>query len=68
MEWIEFDEEQFKKDTDTEDLSDIEIIEEAIASLQQSYYTKNDGFRRIEKISLLAIYLLKKMKTIKEDL
>lgn len=68
MEWIEFDEEKFKKDTDTEDLSDIEIIEEAIASLQQSYYTKNDGFRRIEKISLLAIYLLKKMETIKEDL
>lgn len=68
MEWIEFDEEQFKKDTDTEDLSDIEIIEEAIVSLQQSYYTKNDGFRRIEKISLLAIYLLKKMETIKEDL
>ena len=58
MDWMEFDEEQFKKDTDTEELSNLEIIEEAIASLQRRYYSKQDGFRRIEKISLLAIHLL----------
>lgn len=67
MDWIEFDEKQFKLDTDTEELSDLEIVEEAIATLQESYYSKQDGFRRIEKISLLAIYLLKRMKNIKEE-
>lgn len=58
MKWKEFDVEKFKKDTDTLELSDLEIAEEAIATLQESYYSKKDGFRRIEKVALLAIYLL----------
>lgn len=65
MDWKEFNEEKFKKDTDTTDLTDLEIADEAILSLQSSYYFKIEGCKRIEKVALLAIYLL--LKKIKGD-
>ena len=58
MEFKEFDEEKFKIDTDTIDLTNSEIADEAIATLQKSYFNHNDGYRKIEKVSLLAIHLL----------
>ena len=70
MKFKAFNEEEFKRDTDTIDLTNLEIVEEAIATLQESYFNKNDGFRRIEKVSLLAIHLLqqenKQLKDIRE--
>ena len=59
-EQINFNEEKFRQDTDTIELQDIEIVEEAIQTLKQFYLSKEDGFRRVEKISLLAINLLMK--------
>ena len=58
MKFKEFDEEIFKRDTNTTDLTNLEIVDEAITTLQESYFNKIDGFRRIEKVSLLAIHLL----------
>lgn len=58
MKFKEFDEEIFKRDTNTTDLTNLEIVDETITTLQESYFNKIDGFRRIEKVSLLAIHLL----------
>lgn len=56
--WIEWNEKKFRYDTDTEDLEDLEVIIEAISSLKNIYPLIQEGHRRIEMVSILAIYYL----------
>ena len=54
--WKEFDEEQFRLDTDTNEMTINEVISEALATLKTSYEFTEKDFRRVEKTALLGMY------------
>ena len=54
--WKEFDEEQFRLDTDTDEMTINEVISEALATLKTSYEFTEKDFRRVEKTALLGMY------------
>ena len=66
---MEEDIEKYKKDCDLLELTDDELINEAKATLIDAMNRKSDGFRRPEKVALVAIEnLIAENKQLKQEL
>lgn len=66
---MEEDLEKYKKDCDLLELTDDELISEAKATLIDAMDRKSDGFRRPEKVALVAIEnLIAENKQLKQEL
>lgn len=62
--------EQYIQENELSNLNNKEIVEEAIASLINSMNYRENGFRRVEKVALVAIHILqnntKQLETIND--